>query len=131
MDPKKTQAINDWSEPKTQKQVRSFMGLTGYYCRFICWYATIAAPLTNLLQKEGFHWETCEQQAFMVKADVSGVGIGVILLQQGQPISYFSQKLGPRMIVDATYQKERYVIVEAVYKWRQYLWAALSYTYGS
>ncbi|GJX49224.1 ty3-gypsy retrotransposon protein [Tanacetum coccineum] len=56
-----------------------------------------------------------------IEVDASVVGIGVVLLQKGQPLGYFKRKLGPRMRVAATYQKELCAIVEAVYKWRQYL----------
>nr|GEX74556.1 Ty3/gypsy retrotransposon protein [Tanacetum cinerariifolium] len=60
-------------------------------------------------------------QAFVIEADASGDGIGAVLMQENRPISYFSRKLGPRMRVAATYQKELFAIVEAVYKWLQYL----------
>ncbi|GJS47703.1 ty3-gypsy retrotransposon protein [Tanacetum coccineum] len=105
MDPKKVVAVREWSEPTTQRQVRGFLGLAGYYRRFIKGYATLAAPLT----------------VFVVEVDASATGIGAVLLQNNCPISFFSRKLGPRMCVAATYQKELFVIVEAVYKWRQYL----------
>ncbi|GJU09991.1 ty3-gypsy retrotransposon protein [Tanacetum coccineum] len=60
-------------------------------------------------------------EMFVVETDASDVGIGAVLLQNGRPLSYFSHKLGPRMRIAATYQKELFAIVEAVYKWRQYL----------
>ncbi|GJW86964.1 ty3-gypsy retrotransposon protein [Tanacetum coccineum] len=120
-----------------------FLGLAGYYRQFIKDYATVAAPLSDLLQKHGFKWEELERKAFnelkdkltnalilglpdfndtfVIEADASAVGIGAVLLQRGRPLSYFSRKLGPRMRVAATYQEELFAIVEAVYKWRQYL----------
>ncbi|GJS40579.1 reverse transcriptase [Tanacetum coccineum] len=61
------------------------------------------------------------EDTFVIEADASDVGIGAVLLQKEQPLGYFSRKLGPRMKVAATYQKELFAIVEAVYKWRQYL----------
>lgn len=143
MDPKKVEAVMAWPVPKTQKQVRSFLGLVGYYQRFIQGYASIAAPLSDLLQKDGFRWGEREQKAFedlkhqlsvapilslpdfedvfVVETDASGDGIGAVLLQKGRPICFFSRKLGTRMKRVATYQQELYAIVEAVYKWRQYL----------
>ncbi|KAI3756929.1 hypothetical protein L6452_04461 [Arctium lappa] len=143
MDPKKVEAVTTWPFPKTQKQVRSFLGLAGYYRRFIQGYASIAAPLSDLLQKDGFRWGEREHKAFedlkhklsvapvlslpdfkevfVVETDASGDAIGVVLLQKGRPICFFSRKLGARMKMAATYQKELYAIVEAVYKWRQYL----------
>ncbi|GJV78676.1 ty3-gypsy retrotransposon protein [Tanacetum coccineum] len=143
VDPKKVSAVGDWPVPKNQRQVRGFLGLAGYYRRFIRGYASVAAPLTDLLKHEGFKWGDAEAQAFetlkqqlshapllnlpnfdqvfVVEADASGDGIGAVLMQGNRPISYFSRKLGPRMRVAATYQKELFAIVEAVYKWRQYL----------
>nr|GEY10749.1 Ty3/gypsy retrotransposon protein [Tanacetum cinerariifolium] len=60
MDPKKITAIVDWPTPKTQWQVRGFLGLAGYYRWFIRDYAWIAAPLSCLLQKDGFKEERLE-----------------------------------------------------------------------
>ncbi|GKE69088.1 ty3-gypsy retrotransposon protein [Tanacetum coccineum] len=120
--------------------------------RFIKGYATLAAPLTDLLRKIRFKWGVQEatafaelkhqlttspilslpnfDQVFVVEADASATGIWAVLLQNNRPISFFSRKLGPRMCVVATYQKELFAIVEAVYKWRQYLVAdALSRLY--
>ncbi|GKB77646.1 ty3-gypsy retrotransposon protein [Tanacetum coccineum] len=143
MDPKKVAAVVEWPEPKTPRQVQGFLGLAGYYRRFIMNFASIASPLSNLLQKEGFKWGAVEaatfnalkhqlshapvlglpnfEETFVVETDASADGIGAVLLQKGQPLSFFSRKLGPRMRIAATYQKELFAIVEAVYKWRQYL----------
>ncbi|GJY91280.1 ty3-gypsy retrotransposon protein [Tanacetum coccineum] len=119
MDPKKIEAVREWPVPKNQRQVRGFLGLAGYYRRFIRGYASIASPLTDLLKHDWFKWG--ETEIFMIEADASGDGIGAVLMQGNRPISYFSRKLGTRMRVAATYQKELFAIVEAVYKWRQYL----------
>ena len=119
------------------------MGLTSYYRWFIHGYASLAAPLTDLLYKDAFQWTQAAAEAFealkraMVEAlvlrlpdfdsdfifetDTSNVGIGVVLIQSRHPISYFNKKLGPRLRVSSTYIKELIVIVEAVHKWRQYL----------
>ena len=65
VDPKKVQAVKDWPTPKDVKEVRSFLGLTGYFRRFIRHYAHKALPLTNLTKKETrWHWGTAEQEAF-------------------------------------------------------------------
>ncbi|GJV02425.1 ty3-gypsy retrotransposon protein [Tanacetum coccineum] len=112
MDPKKVATIVDWPLPKTQWQVRGFLGVVGYYRRFIKDYVSVATPLTSLLQKYGFKWEEGEVAAFdglkhrlsrapilglpnfddtfIVVADASLNGIGTVLLQKGQSISFFS-----------------------------------------
>ncbi|GJS61624.1 putative mitochondrial protein [Tanacetum coccineum] len=63
-DPLKIQAMASWPIPKTLKQLRGFLGLTGYYRRFIKNYAIISQPLTKLLKKNGFHWSTEAEVAF-------------------------------------------------------------------
>ncbi|GJU69178.1 ty3-gypsy retrotransposon protein [Tanacetum coccineum] len=115
MDSKKIAAIVDWPVPTNQQQIRGFWDLRGELenkasedlkARITC------APILGLLNFE---------EMFVVEADASTVGIGAVLMQKGHPFSYFSRKLGPRMHLAATYQKELLAIVEVVYKWRQYL----------
>ena len=55
-DPRKIQASQDWSIPNSVKELRSFLGLAGYYRKFIKNYAVIAKPLTQRLQKASFIW---------------------------------------------------------------------------
>jgi hypothetical protein len=64
VDPKKIKAIIEWSKPKSISKLRGFMGLTGYYRRFIKNYAHIIAPLTNLLKKNSFHWSEEARRCF-------------------------------------------------------------------
>nr|GEY03185.1 retrotransposable element Tf2 [Tanacetum cinerariifolium] len=64
VDPKKIMAVSEWPTPKTQRQVRGFLGLVGYYRHFIMGYAAMAAPLTDLLRKDGFQWGEAEAVAF-------------------------------------------------------------------
>ncbi|KAH9775894.1 hypothetical protein KPL71_006537 [Citrus sinensis] len=142
-DPQKIAVMVRWPTPQTTKKLRGFLGLTGYYRRFIRGYASLATPLTDLLCKDAFQWTPAAADAFealkrvMVEAyvlrlpdfdsdfileiDASNVGIGAMLMQSGHPISYFSKKLGPRLRASSTYIKELTAIVEAVHKWRQYL----------
>ena len=64
MDPAKIQAINDWPKPTTTKGVRGFLGLAGYYQKFIKGFGSIAAPLNRLLTKEGFTWSQEAEYTF-------------------------------------------------------------------
>lgn len=143
VNPTKIQAILQWPSPRNVKELRSFLGLAGYYRRFVRQYATIAGPLTDLLRKETFQWNEWEQVAFEtlkqalgstpvlalpdfslefhLETDASGTGIGDVLSQKGHPIAYYSQKLCARMCKASTYHREMFVITQAVSKWRQYL----------
>lgn len=115
MDPQKIERILTWSIPKSLNTVRGFLGLTGYYRRFICVYGKIAMLLTNLLKKGNFIWNQDSLEAFhhlqqavttasvlampnfsqpfTIECDASGKGIGAVLSQDHRPIAYFSKGL--------------------------------------
>ena len=142
-DPSKIEAMVAWPTPATVKQLRGFLGLTGYYRRFIAHYAVIAAPLTDLLKKDAFRWTQAAadsfealkramtaapvlrlpdfSRTFYLETDALDFGVGAVLMQDGHPLAFFSKKLGPWRRSASTYHKELYAIVEAVQKWRQYL----------
>lgn len=145
-DPAKVQAVQEWPVPKNLKQLRGFLGLTGYYRKFIRHYGVITRPLTELLKKDkSYNWTDAQQKAFcqvkmaMVQAPVSVLamldfsqefvletdaydrGIGAVLTQNGHPIAYLSKALGVKAQALSTYEKECLAILMAVQKWRAYL----------
>jgi hypothetical protein len=135
-DPSKVESMIKWPRPNTLKSLRGFLGLTGYYRRFIWGYGAIAGPLTRLLKKRAFKWDTEADQAFeklkqavstppvlalpdfnqsfVVECDASGLGLGPVLMQGGRPISYFSKSLKGRELSLSTYEKEFLALVTAV-----------------
>lgn len=143
-DPNKIQAIADWPTPVDAKQLRSFLGLSGYYRKFISNYGAISRPLTDLLKKYTiFHWNPDLQQSFdslkqalvsapvlalpdfskgfTIETDASSTGIGAVLSQGGHPIAYISKALGPKAQAMSTYEKECMALILAVTKWKPYL----------
>ena len=144
----KVSAISSFLQPQTIKDVRSFLGLAGYYRRFIPDFASAAAPLSDLTRKDApdrVLWSPACQDAFdklkkdlssnpvltspdfdqpfVIQTDASNVGIGAVLSQsdekgQDRPIAYFSHKLLPRETKYATVEKECLAIVEEVRHFR-------------
>ncbi|KAK1561379.1 hypothetical protein QYE76_048204, partial [Lolium multiflorum] len=145
VDPAKIEAIENWPQPKTVTQVRSFLGLAGFYRRFVKDFGSIAAPLNELTKKDvPFVWGDAQQDAFMIlkdklthapllqlpdfnktfelECDASGIGLGGVLLQEGKPVAYFSEKLSGPSLNYSTYDKELYALVRTLQTWQHYLW---------
>ncbi|GJV73784.1 putative reverse transcriptase domain-containing protein [Tanacetum coccineum] len=89
VDPSKIEVVKNWKAPRTPTEVRSFLGLAGYYHRFIENFSKIAKSLTILTQKslpDG-------PEDFVVYCDASGIGLGCVLMQRGKVIAYASRQL--------------------------------------
>lgn len=141
--PSKVSAMLDWPTPTNTIDLHGFLGLTGFYRRFIHGYAPLAALLTNLLCRDNFHWNDEAQGAFdklkqvmttaplltppdftipfCLETDASGVAMGAILSQRAHPIAFFSQLLCPRLQRSSTYVRELHAITSVVRKWWHYL----------
>jgi len=137
-DPYKIQAIREWPLPIGLKQLRGFLGLTGYYRRFVRGYGSICKPLTQLLKKEAKGWNDTATTAFnqlkmimtsapvlalpdfnkifIVETDASMMGVGAVLMQEGHPIAFISKTLGPKQQVMSVYEREMLAILHAVTK---------------
>jgi hypothetical protein len=141
--PNKIKAMMDWPIPKTLKNLRGFLGLTGYYHKFVWHYGRIATPLTTLTKKDAFSWtpeatKDFEQlkevmckapvlttpyftKTFIVECDASGNGIGVVLMQEGRPLAFKSRPLKGKDLHKPIYEKEMMAILHALNKWHPYL----------
>jgi hypothetical protein len=144
MDGDKVEAVASWAEPRSAQGVRGFLGLAGYYRKFIRDFDSIATPLTRLLRKEALAWtpEAAEAFAalkraqstgpvlqmpdfsrqFIVDCDASGTGFGAVLHQGEGPLAFFNRPFAARHSKLVAYERELNGLVQAVRHWRPYLW---------
>ncbi|GBG76581.1 hypothetical protein CBR_g22461 [Chara braunii] len=144
----KIAVIQEWPQPQTVRDVRSFMGLASYYRKFVRNFSAVAAHLTNLTKKDTpFLWFLHCQLAFtrlkkaltrapvlklpdptlpfILTTDASQYGIGAVLQQDDgnglRPVKFMSKKIKTQKLQDSTYEKELYAFVCALKHWKHFL----------
>jgi hypothetical protein len=140
----KVKEVLEWKPPMTVFEVRSFLGLAGYYRRFILNFSKITKPITELLKKGNkYVWsEACDEtfkhlkkllttspvlaqpdttKPFVVYCDASGTSLGGVLMQEGRVISYSSWQLRHHEEHYPTHDFELAAVVMALRTWRYYL----------
>ncbi|XP_035838246.1 uncharacterized protein LOC118485856 [Helianthus annuus] len=145
VDPTKVEAITKWPRPTSVTEIRSFLGLAGYYRRFVEKFSVIALPLTKLLRKGvKYSWNEEQEKSFeelkkrlvsspilalpsgsggyQVYSDASKKGLGCVLMQHGKVIAYASRQLKPYEVNYPTHDLELAAVVFALKIWRHYLY---------
>ena len=145
VDPAKIEAVTSWSRPSTVGEVRSFLGLAGYYRRFVEDFSRLATPLTQLTRKgTPFVWSpACEDSfqnlkqrlvtapvltvpdgsgSFVIYSDASKKGLGCVLMQKGKVVAYASRQLKSHEQNYPTHDLELAAVVFALKIWRHYLY---------
>ncbi|KAD6453802.1 hypothetical protein E3N88_08508 [Mikania micrantha] len=147
VDPSKIKAVEQWETPRTPTEIRQFLGLAGYYRRFIKNFSKIALPLTTLTQKnQPFIWGSQQREAFQllllkhklcnapilalpegtdnftVYCDASRQGLGCVLMQKDKVIAYASRKLKVHEKNYTTHDLELGAVVFALKIWRHHLY---------
>ena len=144
MEAAKIQAIVEWEPPTKVTELRSFLGLTNYYRRFVRNYSNITVPLTDMLKKEK-PWEWTDQcqkafdrlkqamteepvlvlpdhtKPFELETDASDFAIGGVLIQEGHLVAYESRKLNDTKRRYTVQEKEMTAVVHCLRTWRHYL----------
>ncbi|GJR92536.1 putative nucleotidyltransferase, ribonuclease H [Tanacetum coccineum] len=117
MDPAKVEAITKWPRPTTVTEVRSFLGLAGYYRRFVEGFSLlvrlVSSPIPTLPSGTG---------GYQIYSDASKKGIGCVLMYNGKVIAYASRQLKPYEENYPTHDLELAAVVFALKIWRHYLY---------
>ena len=145
MDPQKIEAVVNWKPLKNVSEVRSFLGLAGYYRKFVEGFSKIAASLTKLTRKDvKYDWvDACQQSfeelkgrltsapvltlpngkdGFVVYSDASRQGLGCVLMHNDRGIAYASRQLKKHEENYPTHDLELAAVVFALKIWRHYLY---------
>ncbi|GJR68967.1 putative reverse transcriptase domain-containing protein [Tanacetum coccineum] len=127
VDPAKIESIKDWASPKSPTEIRQFLGLAGYYQRFIEGFSKIAKPMTKLTKKK----KLCiapilalpeGSEDFIAYCDASKKGLGAVLMQREKVIAYASRQLKIHEKNYTTYDLKLGAVVFALKIWRHYLY---------
>ena len=152
VDPKKIEVGVEWKPPRNVTEIRSFLGLAGYYRRFVKGFSMISAPMTRLLKKNvKFEWsEKCQRsfeklkafltevpvltqstcsKEYVIFSDASLNGLGCVLIQEGKVVAYASRQLKPHEKNYPTHDLELAVIVLVLKIWRHYLYEEKCFNY--
>ncbi|RDY14773.1 Retrovirus-related Pol polyprotein from transposon 17.6, partial [Mucuna pruriens] len=127
VDEEKLKAIQSWPTPKFVSEVRGFHGLASFYRRFVRDFSTLAAPLNEIVKKNDRLTNAYIlvllnfNKFFELECDTSNVEVGVVLLQEGYHIAFFSEKLKNVQLNYSTYGKELYTLVRVLQVWQHYL----------
>ncbi|XP_072064483.1 uncharacterized protein [Arachis hypogaea] len=154
VDPAKVEAVMNWERPTSVTEIRSFLGLAGYYRRFIKGFSQLALPLTKLTRKDTpFIWTPkCEEsfqalkhrlttapvlvlpepsEPFEVYCDASLKGLGCVLMQHQNVVAYASRQLRPHEMNYPTHDLEIAAVVFALKIWRHYLYGVKFHVFSN
>nr|GFC51597.1 putative reverse transcriptase domain-containing protein [Tanacetum cinerariifolium] len=122
VDPAKIESVKDWASPKSPTEIRQFLGLAGYYQRFIEVFSKITKPMTKLTQKKvKFKWGDKQEAAFqLLKQKLCR--LGAVLTQRQKVISYALRQLKIHEKNYMTHDLELGAVVFALKIWRHYLY---------
>ncbi|GJX36415.1 putative reverse transcriptase domain-containing protein [Tanacetum coccineum] len=152
VDPSKIEVVKNWKAPTTPSEIQSFLGLAGYYRRFVANFSKIAKPLTSLTKKnKKYEWDVEQEEAFqtlknnicdapilslpdgvedfIVYYDASNQGLGCVLMQRGKVIAYASRPLKIHEKNYTTHDLKLGAVVFALKTWRHYLYGTKSVIY--